>query len=182
MVSYKTGHAWRVIALNEIQTSGSGIACPNSATPKFIQYCVVCRRLTGKLVGQKMVELPFDRLQEKTPFTSCGPVLFRPYVIWSKRKELKRYGVIFVCLCRCAIHLEVAHSSDTDSFLLILRRFIGRRGKIWQMRSDKGSNLFRTGKEMRKSFQVMNHSRIDEYFVGAVKKDENPSKRWTTVE
>ena len=45
------------------------------------------------------------------------------------------------------------------------------------MRSDKGSNLFRTGKEMRKSFQVMNHSRIDEYFVEAVKKYENPSKR-----
>ena len=60
-------------------------------------------------------------------------------------------------------YIEVAHPLDTDSFLLTLRRFIGRRGNIRQMRSDEGSNFAEAVKELRKSFQNMNHSRINEY-------------------
>ena len=82
---------------------------------KFIHYCVVCRSLRGKLGEQKMAELRFDRLQEELPFTYCGVDLFEPFVICSKPKEPKHYGVI-----------EVAHSLDTDSFLMTLQRFIGR--------------------------------------------------------
>ena len=66
--------------------------------------------------GIKNGELPFDRLQEESPFTYCGVNLFGPFVICSKRKELKRYGVMFTCLCSRAIHIEVAHSLDADSF------------------------------------------------------------------
>ena len=113
--------------------------------------------------GIKNGELPFDRLQEESPFTYCGVNLFGPFVICSKRKELKRYGVMFTCLCSRAIHIEVAHSLDTDSFLLTLRRFIGRRGNIRQMKSDNGSNFVGAVKELRKSFQDMNHSRINDY-------------------
>ena len=55
----------------------------------------------------------------------CKPMELHPirgqsswwrFVICRKRKELKRYGVIFTCLCSVAIHTEVAHSLDTDSF------------------------------------------------------------------
>ena len=70
---------------------------------------------------------------------------------------------MFTCLCSRAIHIEVAHSLDTDSFLLTLRRFIGRRGNIRQMRSDNGSNFVEAVKELGKSFQEMNHSGINEY-------------------
>ena len=71
-------------------------------------------------LGEKMAELPFDRLREEPPFTYCGVDLFGPFVICSKQKELKRYGVMFTCLCNRAIHIEVAHSLDKDSFLLAL--------------------------------------------------------------
>ena len=81
----KTGHAGRGMTLNEIRTSGFWIVCANSATRKFIHYCVVCRSLRVKLGEQKMAELPFDRL------TYCGVDLFGPFVIYTKRKELKRY-------------------------------------------------------------------------------------------
>ena len=53
-----------------------------------------------------------------------------------KQKELKRYRVMFTCLCSCAIHIEVAHSLDTDSFLLTVQSFMGITGNIWEMRSD----------------------------------------------
>ena len=126
-------------------------------------YCVACISLRGKLGEQKMAELPFDRLQEEPPFTYCQGDLFGPFVICSKRKELKNYGVMFTCLCSHAIDIEVAHSLDTDSFLLVLRMFIGRRGNIRQMRFDNGNKFVGAVKELRKSFQDMNHSRINEY-------------------
>ena len=108
-----------------------------------------------------MVELSFDRLQEEPSFSYCGVDLFGPFVVYSKRKELKCYGVMFTCLCSLGTHTEVAHSLDADSFLLTLQRFIGRRGSVRQMRSDNGSNFVGAVKEFRKSFQDMNHSRIN---------------------
>ena len=60
---------------------------------------------------------------------------------------------MFTCLCSRAIHKEVAQSLETDSFILSLRRFIGRRGNICQMRSDNGINTVGAIKEFRKSFK-----------------------------
>ena len=116
-----------------------------------------------RLGEQKMAELLFDRLQGEPPFTYCGVDLFGPFVICSKQKELKRDGVMFTCLCSRATHIEVAHSLDTDSLLLTSQRFIGRRGYIRQMRSDNGSKFVGAVKELRKFFQDINHSRINEY-------------------
>ena len=40
------------------------------------------------------------------------------------------YGALFKCLASRAIHIEMIKNMDTDSFILALRRFIGRRGNI----------------------------------------------------
>ena len=57
-----------------------------------------------------------------------------------------KLGVMFKCLCSCDIHIEVTDSLDTDSFLLTLQSFIGKRCNIRQMRSDNGSNFSNLGK------------------------------------
>ena len=111
-----------------------------------------------------MAVLPFDKFQEEPPFTYCEVDSFGPFVFCSTWKELKRYRVVFTCLCSRAIHIEAAHSLDTDSFLLIILR-LGKRGNIWQMRSGNGSNFVWAAKELRRSFQDMNHSSIDEYLL-----------------
>ena len=42
------------------------------------------------------------------------------------------YGVMFTCLCSRAIHIEVAQSLETDSFIFSLRRFIGNEvTSVW---------------------------------------------------
>ena len=74
-----------------------------------------------------MSELPSDRLQESFPFAFCCVDLFGYFTIKSYRKELKKYKVMFTCLCSRAIHIEVAQSLETDSFILSLIRFIGRQ-------------------------------------------------------
>ena len=66
--------------------------------------------------------------------------------LWSKhlRKQEKRYGCLFTCLVTRAVHLEVAKSLETDSFINALRRFIARRGPPSDIYSDNGTNFRRS--------------------------------------
>ena len=57
------------------------------------------------------------------------------------KKQEKRYGCLFTCLVTGAVHLEVAFSLSTDSFVMCLRRFIARRGKPTVIYSDNGTNF-----------------------------------------
>ena len=61
--------------------------------------------------------LPYDRTTETPPFTYCGIDMFGPLYIKEKISELKRHGAMFVYLARRAVHIEVTHQIDTDSFI-----------------------------------------------------------------
>lgn len=64
---------------------------------------------------------------------------------------------------KCAVHLEITNSVETDSFLLALRTFIGLGKNIRQMRSGNGNNFVSTVKELRKTFREMDHAQIQRY-------------------
>ena len=74
--------------------------------------------------------------QEKPLFTFVGVDYFRPFCVKHGRCTEKRYEVLFICLTVRAVHIEVAHSLDTSSFINALRRFIARRGSPRVIRSD----------------------------------------------
>ena len=159
----KTGHSGRGMTLNEVRSSGFWIVNANSVTRFFIYHCVTYRSLIGKLGEQLMSELSSDRLQESPPFKYCCVELFDPITIKNYRRELKRYGVMFTCLCSCAVHIEVAQSLETDSFILSLSRCIGRRCNIHLMRSHNDTNFVGAISELRKAFQEMYHNQISQY-------------------
>ena len=48
---------------------------------------------------------------------------------------------MFTCINSCAVHIEVTHSLDTDSFIQALRQMIARRENIRTIYSDNGSNF-----------------------------------------
>ena len=111
----------------------------NARVRKIVRNCVPCKILRGKLSVQKMCDLPPDRTKPAPPFTYCGVDLFAPFVVKEGRKELKRYGSVFTCFGSRAIHIEMTSGLDADSFILALRRFVGRRGPVRSIRSDNGT-------------------------------------------
>ena len=107
-----------------------------------------------------MSDSPEDRLYQEPPFTYRAVDYFGPWIVKEKRKELKRYGVLFTFMASRAIHLEVAHSLETDSFINALRRFICRRCPIRQMRSDQGTNFVGAKKELKEALGEVDHDKI----------------------
>ena len=88
---------------------------------------------------------------------------------------MKRYGVIFTRLSIRAVHIELAHSLETDSFLMALRRFIARRGQVKEIRSDNGTNFTGGERELRESINVWNHNKIHEALLQkSIKWNFNP--------
>ena len=135
----------------------------NSAVRKILTKCYSCRRREAPFCEQKMADLPEDRLvPDRPPFTTVGVDCFGPFHVRRARSLVKRYGVIFTCMTIRAVHIEIAHSLDTDSFLLALRRFIARRGQVQELRSDNGTNFTSGERELRESIQAWNHEKIHE--------------------
>ena len=103
-------HQGRTTTLNEIRSHGYWIIGGTSSVSRHILSCVRCRKLRSSPQSQKMSDLPEDRLHQTPPFTYCAVDYFGPWMVKEKRKELKRYGVLFTCMASRAVHLEVAHS------------------------------------------------------------------------
>ena len=137
----------------------------SSAVRRILSKCVSCRcrRRQAPVLEQKMADLPEDRLTpDQPPFTAVGVDCFGPFHIRHPRSLAKRHGVIFTCLAICAVHIEVVHSLETDSFLLALGRFKARRGQVKEIRSDSGTNFTAGERELRRSIRVWNQERIHE--------------------
>ncbi|XP_068738732.1 uncharacterized protein [Montipora capricornis] len=96
-----------------------------------------------------MERLPYDRLQIAPPFSKVGVDFFGPLRVKYLRKEEKRCGCLFTCLVTRAVHLEVAFSLSTDSFIMCLRQFIARGGKPTVIYSDNGTNFFGANRDLR---------------------------------
>ena len=158
-----TFHSGRGMTVNEIRSNGLWIINVNSLVRQVIHQCVICRNLRGAIVQQKMSDLPTDRMESAPPFTYTGVDLFGPFYIKVRRSVVKRYGVLFTCLASRAVHLEVAHTLETDSFIMVLRRFISRRGNVRLIRSDNGTNFVGADKQLHEEFMKMNHSKIADF-------------------
>lgn len=110
-----------------------------------------------------MADLPRNRLlPDDPPISRSGVDLFGPFEVKRGRVTVKRYGVIFTCLAIRAVHLEVAASLDTDSFINALRRFIAQRGQVLELRSDNGTNFIGAERELKRAIQDWNTSKIED--------------------
>ena len=159
-VHERTHHSGRGITLNELRSSGYWIVSGNAMVRQFISKCVTCRHLRGNQGEQKMADLPKSRIEPAPPFTYCGVDFFGPWHVQRGRAAVKRYGALFTCLASRAVHIEVADSLETDSFINALRRFICRRGSVREIRCDRGTNFIGAEAELKKAIEEMDDQEI----------------------
>jgi len=145
----RAGHEGRQHVMADVSKS-YWILGANSAVRRVLSRCVSCRRRQRPPEAQKMADLPEDRVQDgEKPFTKTGVDFFGPFHAKRGRSHVKKYGVIFTCLVVRAVHIEVADSLSTDSFVCALRRFVARRGGVRVLRSDNGTNFVGADRELR---------------------------------
>ena len=125
--------------------------------------CVRCKQLRRQLQQQKMADLPKDRMCIEPPFTYCRIDIFGSFEVKDGQMEVKKCGALYTCLSSRGIYIEVVHSLSTDSFILSLRRFIGRRGIARMIRSDNGANFVAASAELMPAFQEMDPKKIGDF-------------------
>ena len=135
-----------------------------SAVRRYLNRCLICKRRSASPMQQMMADLPADRITpEKPPFAHVGIDCFGPFMVKRGRSQEKRYGCIFTCLVTRAVHIEVLHSLETDSFIDALQRFISRRGRPEIIRSDNGTNFKGGQRELREELEKWNQEKIKNF-------------------
>lgn len=146
-----TGHPGRGITMSAIREKGYWITGLSSAVSQVIHSCVSCKKLRGKIEVQKMADLPQVRTEPAPPFTYSGMDCFGPFLVKDRRKEIKRYGLLFTCLTSRAVHIEMIDDLSTDSFLNAFRCLVAMRGDVKTLYSDQGTNFKGAQSELAKS-------------------------------
>lgn len=126
-------HQGRGITVNELRSNGVWVIGCSSAVASHIYKCTTCRKYRRNTQDPKMADLPEERMEMTPPFTYCGIDCFEPFYVKEARKELKKYGLLFTCMCSRAIHTEMLDDLTTDAFINALRGFIAIRGHVRQM-------------------------------------------------
>ena len=127
----------------------------------IVSNCFDCKRQRTRPTTQMMSDLPLERLTpDLPPFSYVGIDFFGPFSAKYGRGVCKRYGCIFTCMATRAVHIEIAHSVNTDSFLGAFSRFISRRGRPKKVYSDNGTNLKSGERELREMMHSWNQQKI----------------------
>ena len=112
---------------------------------------------------------------QQPPFSNTRVDYFGPMLVHHGRKTEKRYRVLFTCLTTRAVHLEIAHSLDTNTCLMAIRRMMARRGQSANIWSDNGTNFVGTEKELREAVKRLDGKQIgDQLSADGVQWHFNP--------
>lgn len=126
--------------------------------------CALCQRLYGKPMQQKMADLPPERCEtEQIVFQHVGIDVFGPFLTKRGRVQVKRYGCVFTCLTTRAIHIEMLHSLESDTFINAFVRFTARRGWCKTVLSDNGTNFVGAKAELQEAYKSVNKDKLGEY-------------------
>ena len=97
----------------------------------------------------------------------CGVDIFGPFIIKQRRSQVKRYRAMSPCMTCWAVHIEITHSLDTDSFILALRRLIARRESVQTIFSDNGSNFIGSENELRRALEEMDKNKLQSFMLAS---------------
>ncbi|XP_070854244.1 uncharacterized protein [Drosophila suzukii] len=114
---------------------------------KVLRNCIHCYDYKPHLLDQIMGSLPADRLSLTKPFAVTGVDLCGPFLTSYRirgKAPYKTYMAVFVCFATKAVHVELVSDLSTNTFILCLKRFIGRRSLPNRIFCDNATNFFGT--------------------------------------
>ena len=113
-------------------------------------------------IHSPMADFPRERLDELVfPFTHTGVNYFGPILVKFLQNTLKRWYCLFTCLTTRDLHIEVAQSLDTESYLAPITRFIATRGHPITIFSDNSNNFVGATKELKTFLDGWNKAQIE---------------------
>ncbi|XP_006820438.1 uncharacterized protein LOC102805352 [Saccoglossus kowalevskii] len=153
------------MTLNEMRTNRYWVIGGTKVVASHIHKCVKCCCLRRPAEEQKMADLPEDRVEPSPPFADCGMGCFGLFIVKDGRKQHKKYGLLFTCMCYRAVHIEMLRDMSTDCFINSLRCFIAIRGSVLQFRSDQGSNFVGARNEFQEALRELDTERIQVFLA-----------------
>ncbi|XP_070183219.1 uncharacterized protein [Littorina saxatilis] len=153
-------HQGRMFTINQVRASGFWIIGIRHVVSSLVRRCVHCRWHRSGPAGQKMADLPPERIDPSPPFTYCGIDCFGPFHVKDGRREVKRYGLIVTCFASRAIHIETLDDMSSDSFINALRIVVSMRGNISRIWCDKGTNFVGACNEFKLAWKEMDSERL----------------------
>ena len=117
--------------------------------------------LAHSTCAQKMADLPLKPHLTRPPSIHLrrGVDYFGPIAAKRGRATVKEIRSPVHLPVSRAVHLELAHSLDTDSCIAAIRRFMCRRVRSRRLMSDNGTNFVAAERELRDSLALLNHSK-----------------------
>lgn len=138
-----------------------------AAVRRVLAGCATCKIRYARPMQQLMAPVIPDQFTVFQPaFTAVGVDYFGPMIVNRGRIREKRYGCLFTCLSTRAVHIEVSHLLDTDSFLCAFSRFAARRGWPSKVYSDNGQNFHGAETELKSLLIAWNQDKIIKTTVG----------------
>ena len=131
---------------------------------KESSLCILCRLRRSRPCSPVMADLPEAHLEyQAPPFTHSGVDYFGLIQVLHGRKTEKRYGILCKCLTTTrAVHLEVAHSLDADSYIMAIRRMVATRREPAHLWSDRCIDFVSANKKIRQASKRLNQSQIED--------------------
>lgn len=132
-----------------------------------VSKCIKCFKTNPTPLEPFMSDLPAVRVNQVKPFSIVGVDYGGPFRVKSGKyrgaKISKAYLCLFVCFATKAVHLEVATDLTSESFIAALRRFVGRRGRVQTIYSDRGTNFVGAQRELSSFMQNAAHTETIEF-------------------
>ncbi|XP_035208166.1 uncharacterized protein LOC118182886 [Stegodyphus dumicola] len=118
----------------------------NRLAKQVSSSCILCKRFKAKLTEPPFAPLPKNRIKTAAVFEVSGIDLAGPLYL---RSSEKTWVVLFTCAIYRAVHLELVNSLSTEVFIMALRRFFARRGRVNIIYTDNGTNFISSSNALR---------------------------------
>ena len=134
-----------------------------SIVDRIIRKCPRCQRLFKNAEVQKMGDIPKQRLDVATPFSSAGLDAFGPYNIkFGGRGSCKRWVLMICCFVTRAVCLITMKDMTMDTVIKSLVKMQALFPSLQRVFSDNGSNFVSADKTLREAVKLWDQQSIND--------------------